>query len=93
MNRAELAKCISQKICKTQLDANKMIEAFIEVVKDSMVKGDSVKIAGFGTFGVGSRKSRLARNPKTGEELIVPARSVPSFKPGRELKTLVNTSK
>lgn len=93
MNRAELAKCISQKICKTQLDANKMIEAFIEVVKDSMVKGDSVKIAGFGTFGVSSRKSRLARNPKTGEELIVPARSVPSFKPGRELKTLVSTSK
>ncbi len=93
MNRAELAKCLSQKLSKSQIDANKMIEAFIEVVKDSMVKGDSVKIAGFGTFGVSTRKSRVARNPKTGEELVVPQKSVPSFKPGKDLKILVNTSK
>ena len=90
MNKSELVKSVSQITSKTKSETDKMIDAFIEVIKANMVNGNSVKIAGFGTFGVSVRKARTARNPKTGTTLEVPERCVPSFKAGKELKTLLN---
>lgn len=86
MNKAELVEAMSKITGATKTDTEKTLDAFIDVVGKNIKKKDGVKLVGFGTFSVSHRKARVGRNPQTGEEIKIPARKVPVFRPGKELK-------
>ena len=89
MNKAELVEAMAKITNATKSDTEKTLDAFISVVSNNIKEKDGVKLVGFGTFSVSDRKARLGRNPQTGEELQIPARKVPVFRPGKELKKAV----
>ena len=89
MNKAELivAMAASSKLSKTQCKL--VLESFIESVSKGLKKGKSVVLTGFGTFSVVSRKRRTGVNPSTGMKMEIPAKKVPKFRPGKNLKAIV----
>ena len=90
MNKAELVEAIAKVTQLTKADTERTIDAFIDTVSKNIKKKDGgVKLVGFGTFAVSNRKARVGRNPQTGEEIQIPARKVPVFRPGKELKDAV----
>ena len=89
MNKAELVESISKVTQATKADTERMLDAFLDVVSKNIKKKDGVKLVGFGTFATSNRKARVGRNPQTGEEISIPARKVPVFRPDKELKELV----
>lgn len=90
MNKTELVKTISNNIeGATQKDVCVVLDTFMDVVKDALVNGDKVALTGFGTFEVAERAARKGRNPKTGEEILIPASKAPKFKAGKTLKDAV----
>ena len=66
-----------------------MVDAFLEAVKEALADQHNIEIRGFGTFKIRNRKTRMARNPRTGEPVEVAARPVPVFKPSKELRAVV----
>ena len=90
MNKAELVDAVAKKTNLTKADVEKNLDALIEVVSENITLKDGVKLVGFGTFTVSDRKERVGRNPQTGEEIQIPARRVPVFRPGKELKAVIN---
>ncbi len=90
MNKAELITSMAEKSELTKKDAEKALKAFMESVQDSLGKGEKVQLVGFGTYEVKDRAARVGRNPKTREEIQIPASKVPVFKAGKDLKDLVN---
>lgn len=91
MTRSELIKKISeQKTIFTEDQVTIVVMTLIEIIKDALASGDKVEIRGFGSFRLRTRKSRLGRNPRTGEQVLVPEKHVPFFKTGKELRELVN---
>lgn len=93
MNKKELLDAMAAKTGTSRADANRAVGALIEIISDTLEKGDSLSLPGFGTFEVRSRTARTGRNPKTGEELKIAASKVPAFKPGAALKAVVNTTR
>lgn len=93
MNKKELIDAMSTKTGSSRADAERAISALTEIVSDSLKKGDSLSLPGFGTFEVRTRNERTGRNPRTGEELKIAASKVPAFKPGAALKATVNNGK
>jgi DNA-binding protein HU-beta len=89
MNKAELVEAVAKVTQLTKADTERTIDAMIDVVSKNIKKKDGVKLVGFGTFAVSNRKARVGRNPQTGEEIQIPARKVPVFRPGKELKDVV----
>jgi nucleoid DNA-binding protein len=89
MTKAELVEEVSGKTGLTRTDVAVVVDAFLEAVKKSLENGNNIEIRGFGTFKIKQRKARKARNPRTGEEVPVPDRKVPVFKPSNEFKTLI----
>ena len=73
-----------------QLSAEEAVNAFVDVVTESLTKGDKVQLVGFGSFEVRKRAARKGRNPQTKEEIKIPASKAPVFKAGKALKDLVN---
>ena len=90
MNKAELVEAMATKTGETKKSAESSLNAFIEVVKDALKKGDKVQLVGFGSFEVRKRAARKGRNPQTKEEIKIPASKAPVFKAGKQLKELVN---
>lgn len=90
MNKSELINAIAEKSGLTKKDSEKALNAFVEAVEESLIKGDKVQLIGFGTFEVRERSARKGRNPQTGEEIMIPATKVPAFKPGKAFKDSVN---
>ena len=82
MTKADLVEICAEKTGLT-------VDAFLDAVKASLEMGKNIEIRGFGTFKVKLRKARKARNPRTGEEVPVPDRKVPVFKPSNEFKNLI----
>lgn len=76
--------------CLTRNDSRDIVEATLEVVSAALVRGESVKLRGFGTFNVRSKNPRVGRNPKTGKEYPITARRVLTFKPSPRLVGAVN---
>ncbi len=89
MNKADLIDQISKMTSATKAETERLLDAFVDTVSKNIKKKDGVKLVGFGTFGVSDRKARVGRNPQTGEEIQIPARKVPVFRPGKELKESV----
>ena len=90
MNKSELIAAIASKTGATKKDAEATLNAFIDVVTETLVKGDKVQLVGFGSFEVRKRAARKGRNPQTKEEIKIPASKAPVFKAGKALKELVN---
>jgi len=90
MNKSELIAAIAAKTGETKKNAEASLNALIDVVTESLVKGDKVQLVGFGSFEVRKRAARKGRNPQTKEEIKIPASKAPVFKAGKALKDLVN---
>ena len=90
MNKAELIAAIAAKTGATKKSAEEAVNAFIDVVTETLKKGDKVQLVGFGSFEVIKRAARKGRNPQTKEEIKIPASKAPKFKPGKALKDIVN---
>lgn len=86
MNKAELIAAIAAKTGETKKNAEATVNAFVDVVTDTLVKGDKVQLVGFGSFEVRKRAARKGRNPQTKEEIKIPASKAPVFKAGKALK-------
>ena len=89
MNKTELIAALAEKAGLNKRDAEKALNAFTDVVTDTLIKGDKVQLVGFDSFEVKDRAARTARNPRTGDELTVPASKAPIFKAGKALKEAV----
>lgn len=90
MNKAELITVLTEKSGLAKKDNEKVLNALIEAITEQLQQGDKISLVGFGTFEVKERAERKGRNPKTMEELLIPASKAPSFKAGKALKDAVN---
>lgn len=90
MNKTELVEKVAASAGLTKTQADEAIKAFVETVTDVLKNGDKISLKGFGTFEVRERNERTARNPRTGETMVVPASKVPAFKVSSALKKEVN---
>jgi nucleoid DNA-binding protein len=89
MTKADIVDEIAERTGLTKKDVADTVDQFLEAVSRALASGKHIEIRGFGTFKVKDRKSRLARNPRTGESVPVPPRRVPVFKVSKELKDIV----
>ena len=89
MNRAEVVGRVARDSGLTKADVDRVLASLIENVSRSLKKGEKVKLVGFGTFDVARRRARSVLNPRTGAAIRIPARRMPRFTPGKELKKLV----
>ena len=90
MNKTELILSISEKAGISRKDAEKALNAAVETITEALAREEKVQIVGFGSFETKFRPERLGRNPRTKEDVIIPASKVPAFKPGKALKDAVN---
>ena len=89
MNKGELVDAIASEAKITKADAQRALEAFMNVTAKTLKKGDKVTLVGFGTFSVAKRAARTGRNPQTGKEIKIAAKKVAKFKAGAELSSKV----
>ena len=89
MNKAELIAAVAEKSNLTRKDSEKAVNAALEAITESLVKGEKVALVGFGSFEVKKRAARVGRNPQTKAEITIPAARVASFKVGKALKDAV----
>src|SRR5436853_5473727 len=92
MTKADLIEEVSKIVELTRKDSEVVVETIFDSIVRSLRTGDKIEIRGFGSFRTRERKSRVGRNPKTGEKVEVPAKKIPFFKPSKELKDVVNHS-
>lgn len=90
MTKADLVDAISKKTNFTKKDVGYTLEALLETIKEQLKKGTKIQLVGFGSFEVKKREARVGRNPRTMQEIKIPARKVPTFKPGKELKEAIH---
>lgn len=86
MNKIELVNAVAMKAELTKKDATKAVDALLKTISNTIAKEEKIQLVGFGTFEVRERAARTGRNPRTGEEVQIPASKVPAFKPGKEFK-------
>ena len=90
MNKAELIAEVAVKAGLSKKDSEKAVNAALDTITDTLSAGEKVQLVGFGVFDVKKRGTRMGRNPKTKEEIEIPASSVPQFKAGKALKEAVD---
>jgi len=90
MTKAELVEEVAKESGLTKKDAEVMVQTVLDSITNAIQRGEGVELRGFGSFRIRSRSPRQGRNPKTGSNVSVAAKKVPHFKPGRELRDLVN---
>lgn len=89
MNKSELIDAMAAEAGLTKVDTRRALDAFMEVTKKALKKGDRVSLVGYGSFSVAKRAARKGRNPQTGKEIKIAAKKVVKFKPGSELQKAV----
>ena len=89
MNKTELIASVAEKTGLTKKDAERVINATFESITASLVKGNKVQLSGFGIFEVKTREARVGRNPRTKEEIQIPASRQPAFKASKTLKDII----
>jgi len=90
MTKAELVDEVAKVVQLTKKQAETIVNIVFDSIVESLRAGQKIELRGFGSFRLRSRKSRTGRNPKTGEKVEVPSKKIPYFKPGKELKELIN---
>ncbi len=89
MKKNELIAAIAEKSNVKKVDAERMLNALIEVVGEELKKGEKLTIPALGTFQVRERKAKEGRNPRTGEKMMIPAANIPAFRVAKNLKDIV----
>ena len=95
MTKADLVERVTATIARTagptisKKDCARVVDSFLDAIKDALHDQRNIEVRGFGTFKIRQRKTRMARNPRTGSPVEVAARPVPVFKPSKELRALV----
>lgn len=90
MTKADIVDVIASATGLTKVETEAVVDGFIQTVINSMKEGKNIEIRGFGSFKVKKRKGRMARNPRTGEQVKVDEHFVPIFKVSKELKQIVD---
>ena len=91
LTKADLADLLFEKVGLNKREAKEFVDIFFDVIRDALEKGENVKLSGFGNFDLRQKNQRPGRNPKTGEEIPISARTVVTFRPGQKLKERVET--
>lgn len=89
MNKAELVTAVAEKSGLSKKDSEKAVNATLETITSSLEAGEKVQLVGFGVFDVKNRGVRVGRNPRTKEEIEIPASRIPQFKAGKALKEAI----
>lgn len=89
MTKAELVGKMAEKANLTKADAERALKYFLDAVQETLMSEGKLTLTGFGTFTVEERQARTGRNPRTGEELNIPACKVVKFRPGKDLKDAI----
>ena len=89
MNKSDLVTNVSSIAGLTRKEAEKAVDAVLDSITNALQEGSEVRLIGFGTFLVASRAQTEGRNPKTGEKILIPAKKVPKFRPGKVLRSVV----
>lgn len=92
VTRADLAEAVYREIGLSRSESSELVESVIDHIGDALLKGENVKLAGFGTFSLRDKKERMGRNPKTGKEVPITSRRVLVFKPSQILRDRVDSS-
>ena len=90
MTKADLVESIYEKIGFSKKESSDIIEMIFDTMKDTLEKGEKIKISGFGNFVVRAKRPRMGRNPQTGQEIEISARRVLTFRPSQVLKQALN---
>lgn len=90
MTKLEVATMLRDRTGISQKQSMEAVELFLDSIKESLKDGDKVSLVGFGTFYLKMKDARNGRNPRTGEKIKIPAKSVVAFKPGKEFREMVN---
>ncbi len=92
MTKAEIVEQIYERVGFSKKEAAELVERVFEIMKETLAEGEKVKISGFGNFVVREKNARKGRNPQTGQEILLDARRVLTFKPSLVLKNVLNES-
>lgn len=90
MNKAELINAAAEKTGLSKKDTEAAVSAAIDVITEALTQNEKIQLVGFGSFEVKSRAARVGRNPRTKEEIEIPASKTPVFKAGKALKDAVS---
>lgn len=91
ITKTDLAEALYMDVGLNKREASELVNAFFDLIKDTLAEGHDVKLSGFGNFELRNKKARPGRNPKTLEEIPIPARRVVVFKSGQKLKMIIET--
>ncbi|MBS0380859.1 MAG: integration host factor subunit alpha [Proteobacteria bacterium] len=91
LTKAEMAERLFSEVGLNKREARECVDAFFEVLREALERGEPVKLSGFGNFDLRNKNQRPGRNPKTGEEIPISARRVVTFRPGQKLKLRVES--
>lgn len=91
MNKSELIKALAEQKKIHVDESTKIVTAFVDAIKEALVRGDRVEIRGFGSFKIKDYEGYTGRNPKTGDVVQVSPKKLPFFRPGKELKEYINS--
>ena len=91
MNKNDLISSVVESSGLTKADAGRAVDGVFDSIASALASGDDVRIVGFGSFSVANRAASTGRNPRTGEEIQIPASKQPKFKAGAPLKSAVNS--
>ena len=90
LTKADLVEILVTNHAYIKVEAIELVDAFFDVIAETLIQGEAVKLSGFGNFTLRDKKSRPGRNPKTGVAAIIEARRVVTFRPGLKLRAIVN---
>jgi DNA-binding protein HU-beta len=90
VNKVDLIAKVAEETGLSKTDATRAVDSVFEIITKALKKGDEVRLVGFGTFNVSKRAASVGRNPRTGEQIEIPASKQPKFRAGKGLKDSVN---
>lgn len=93
MTKADIVEAVYKNVGFSKKESTEIVELVFETIRQALEKGATVKLSGFGNFSVRKKKTRIGRNPQTGEEIKISARKVMTFKPSQVLKNSVDWAK
>lgn len=91
MTKADIVEKIYEKIGFSKKESAELVDKVFDIIKETLEDGEKIKIAGFGNFVVKDKADRRGRNPQTGDEIVISARKILTFKPSQVLKTSLNS--
>lgn len=90
MTKADIVEVVHNRTGFSKKESSEAVESILDILKDVLEEGEKIKLSGFGNFVIRNKEVRKGRNPKTGEEMEISARSVLTFKPSQKLKDHIN---